>query len=92
MKAAEWIDRVKAAKGWPSDYKAAQELGITKGAMSQIRTGDSLTLGEGTAIKVAEALGVDPAGIIIDQVAERSKDAGLSTALHRVARQLCILC
>lgn len=92
MKSADWIDRVKAAKGWPSDYKAAQELGITRSAMSAIRTGDSVTLSEETAIKVAQALGVDPAAVLIDQLAERSKDASLSSALHRVASSLCILC
>lgn len=92
MKAADWIDRVKAARGWDSDYRAAKELGMTRSGMSSIRTGESVTLREETAIKVAQALGVDPVGIIIDQVAERSKDENVSTALHKVARQLCILC
>lgn len=92
MKAGQWIDRVKEAKGFPSDYAAAKHLGITRNAISNYRSGARNTLDEETALKVAQALGVDPAGIIIDQVAERSKDAGLSTALHRVARQLCILC
>lgn len=85
MKAADWIDRVKSARGWDSDYRAAKELGITRGAMSQIRTGDSVTLREETALKVAELLQVDPAAVIIDQVAERSKDQGLRTALQQVA-------
>lgn len=92
MKAADWIDRVKVAKGWDSDYRAAKELGITRGAMSQIRTGDSLTLREETALRVADILSIDPAAVLIDQLAERSKNQGLSAALHNVARSLCILC
>lgn len=92
MKAADWIDKVKAERGWDSDYRAAKELGITRNAISNFRAGRNQSMDEGTALKVAQALGVDPAAVIIDQVAERSKDAGLSTALHRVAKQLCILC
>lgn len=92
MKAVEWIDRVKAAKGWESDYRAAQELGITRGGMSQIRTGDTETLREETAVKVAEFLGVDPAAIVLDQVAEKSKNEAVRAALQRVAHDLCILC
>jgi len=92
MKASQWIDRVKVEKGWESDYRTAQELGITRGGMSQIRTGESLTLREDTAIKVAQVLGLNPAGIIIDQVAERSKDDAVRATLSRVAVDLCILC
>jgi transcriptional regulator with XRE-family HTH domain len=92
MKAVVWIDRVKAAQGWESDYRIAKELGITRGALSQIRTGDSATIGEETSIKVAKALGIDPAGIIIDQLAERSKNTAVRATLSRVAASLCILC
>jgi hypothetical protein len=92
MKAYEWIDRVKVQNGWESDYRVAKELGITRGGMSQIRTGESLTLREDTAIKVAHVLGMNPAGIIIDQVAERSKDAAIRSVLSKVAGELCILC
>lgn len=92
MKAAEWIDRAKSIKGWDSDYRAAKELGITRGAMSQIRTGDSATLGEETAIKVAKVLGFNPAGIIVDQMAERSKSPEVRSALSREVERLCILC
>lgn len=92
MKAAQWIDRAKQVKGWESDYKAAKSLGITSGAMSQIRKGHSATLGEETAIKVAMALGMNPAGIILDQVAERTKSPEVRTALAREVDRLCILC
>lgn len=92
MKAFQWIDKAKLVKGWESDYKAAKALGITSGAMSQIRTGHSATLGEETAIKVAEALGINPAGVILDQVAERVKSAAVRSTLSAEAERLCILC
>lgn len=91
MKASAWIDRAKAAKGWESDYRAAKELGITRGAMSQIRIGQSATLGEDTALKVAEALGIDPAGIVIDQLAERSKSPTVRASLRKLAEPLYIM-
>lgn len=92
MKAVEWIDRVKAAKGWTSDYFAAQQLGITRGGMSNIRTGESLTLGEATALEVAKALGERPEAVLLDQYAERTKNPEVRSALARAARDLCILC
>lgn len=91
MKASEWIDKVKAARGWESDYRAAKELGVHRNTISNYRS-KTPTLDDETAVKVALALGIDPAGIVIDQVAERSKDPALSAALHRVAGSLCILC
>lgn len=91
MKAAEWIDRVKMSRGWDSDYRVAKELGLPRQTVSTYRSRDA-TMDEQTAFKVAKALEVDPAAIIIDQAAERSKDAAISAALHAVARSLCILC
>lgn len=84
MKAAEWIDRVKSSRGWESDYRAAKELRVHRNTLSNYRT-KTPTLDEEMALKVAEALGLDPAAVIIDQVAERSKDQGLRTALQQVA-------
>uniref|UniRef100_UPI0035B00B8C helix-turn-helix domain-containing protein n=1 Tax=Hylemonella sp. TaxID=2066020 RepID=UPI0035B00B8C len=84
MKAADWIDRVKVSRGFESDYRVAKELGLSKQAVSDYRKKTS-TMDEGTALKVAEALGLDPAAVIIDQLAERSKDQGLRTALQQVA-------
>lgn len=91
MKAAEWIDRVKSRRGWESDYRVAKELGLSKQTIGSYR-GKVATMDEETAVKVALALGIDPAGIVIDQVAERSKLPEISSTLHRLASQLCILC
>ena len=90
MKAAEWIDRVKAARGWESDYRAAKELGIGRQTISTYRNRDS-TLDEETALKVAAAIGVPVAGIIIDQAAERSKNPEVRAALKEEAARLYIM-
>lgn len=88
MHASKWIDRVKAAKGWESDYRAAKELGISQTAVSKIRSREDATLSEDTAIKVAEILKITPASVWLDQVAERTK----SEPLRSTIAQLCILC
>ena len=91
MKAEDWIDKVKTAKGLTSDYSAGKTLGISRATISKYRNGTP-TLDEANALKVALALDVDPAAVIIDQIAERAKNSDLSTSLHKLARQLCILC
>ena len=63
MNAAHWIDKVKTAKGWGSDYRVAKELGLSPNTISTYRGGRSQTMDEVTSIKVAEALGIDPAGV-----------------------------
>lgn len=87
MKAAAWIDRVKEKRGWPTDYRVAKELGFTPNTISNYRARPDSLMDEKIALKVAEALSIDPAGIIIDQVAERSKSPEVRAALHEVANQ-----
>lgn len=91
MKAADWIDKVKAAKGWPSDYRAAKELGCKPNTISQYRT-HGTPMDENIAISVAKALGERPEAVLIDQFAERTKNPEVRSALSRAARDLCILC
>lgn len=38
MKAADWIDRVRAQKEWSSDYRVAKELGFRASTISQYRS------------------------------------------------------
>jgi hypothetical protein len=73
MKAIDWVERAKLAQGWESDYRAAQELGITRSAMSLIRSGKTRTLGEDASLNVAAALGVDAFIVLTDQAAESAK-------------------
>lgn len=91
MKAAEWIDKVKLARGWDSDYRAAKELGLSRQTVSGYRS-DRYSMDEEAAIKVASALGERPEAVILDQVAERTKDARVRSALSQYAKDLCVLC
>ena len=91
MKASEWIDRVKIEKGWDTDYRVAKELGVNRNNLSNYRT-KTPTLDEETAEKIAAVLGINPAGIILDQVAERSKNPATKSILKAEAERLCILC
>ena len=91
MKAADWIDRVKTARHWDSDYRVAKELGVNRATISNYRIRES-TLDETTSIRVAKLIGLNPAGVILDQVAERSKDPEVRSTLSKVAGDLCILC
>ena len=92
MKAADWIDRVKKVKGWESDYRVAKELGLSRQMVSKYR-GPTLTFDNTAAVKVAQALSINPAAVVIDQEAERerAKFPDLSTALQKVAATLYIM-
>lgn len=92
MKAYEWIQQLKLKNGWDSDYKAAQELGLTRAALSNYKVGRRQTFDESTAIKVAGILGEKPEAILLDQYAETVKTPSVRTALLAEARRLCILC
>ncbi len=91
MKAYEWIDRLKVAKHLPSDYAAAKLLGVSQPTVITMRTRKS-TLSEENAFKVAELLGINPAGVVLDQAAERAKSPAVRSALSAEAARLCILC
>ncbi len=91
MKAYEWIDRVKDHCGIQSDYAAAKALGITKSTISIYRSRGS-TLDENAAISVAKTLGISPAGVVLDQAAERTKNSEIRSTLLEEARRICILC
>lgn len=91
MKAADWIDRVKSARGWDSDYRVAKELGLSRQAVSDYRV-KAASMDEDTAIKVATALGERPEAVLLDQYAERTRNPEVRSALSEAARRLCILC
>lgn len=92
MNASEWIARVKNHTGITSDYGVAKAVGLSRQALSDIRNGRTTTLGEESAIKVAQALGERPEAVVLDQAAERVKEPEVRAALLDAARRLCILC
>lgn len=88
MKAGEWIDRVKEARGWDSDYKVAKELEVSRQTVSTYRSRPDATMDEETAVKVAEALRIEPHLIVLDQVAERSKVEAVRTSIGGLLERL----
>lgn len=80
MKASQWIDLVKVYRQWESDYRAAKELGLSRNTISMYRT-RTPTMDEETSVVVADALEIDPAMVVLDQVAERSKSDVVREAL-----------
>jgi predicted transcriptional regulator len=69
----DYLDEMKAKQGLPSDYAAANVLGVSRAAVSAYRVGrnqfDNLT-----AAKVAELLGIDAMEVIAAVNYERAKD------------------
>lgn len=88
MKASEWIDQVKSSQGIESDYAVAKALGLSKQAISMYRSRQS-TLDENAAISVAEKLGISPVGVVLDQMAERTKSPKVRATLLAEAAKIC---
>lgn len=88
MKASEWIDRLKAEKGWESDYRVAKELELSRQTVSTYRSKPDATMDDDTSCRVAKALGAAPELIILDQVAERTKSEPARAAIARAIKRL----
>ncbi len=68
----KYLDALKARHGSISDYRAAQILGVTRASVSKWRNGlDSFS--PTSAEKVANALGIDPARVVIEAQIDRAK-------------------
>lgn len=87
MRAAEWIDRVKAVKGWESDYRVAKETGIRPNSVSTYRTKGS-TMDDEAAFKVAAILGISPEIALADQARERAKSDQSKRAWSSILERL----
>ncbi|WP_288254057.1 helix-turn-helix domain-containing protein [uncultured Hydrogenophaga sp.] len=87
MKAHEWIDRLKEARGLDSDYKAAKALGVKPQTVSNYRARGS-TLDDEMAMRVASALGAPPEAVILDQTMERTKNDEARSALAGLLKRL----
>lgn len=88
MKAGNWIDRVRAAKGLPSDYAAAKALELSRFTVSGYRKRPDATLDEEISIKVAHLLQISPALILADQAMERAKEGEAKTAWGTIMERL----
>lgn len=87
MNTIDYIDRVKARHGWTSDYQLAKKTGFSKGRISSYRTGRT-QMDESTCLQIANLLKINPAAVLIDISAERTKCATAAKVLRQTARQL----
>lgn len=71
----EFLDAVKAAHNIPSDYALAQQLEVTRSAVSAYRTKGAL-LDTKVALRVADLLGIDRPYVVACVEWERAQRAG----------------
>lgn len=81
----EYLDAVKIKHGLKSDFALANKLKVVPSALINYRRGLS-RFGDGMAIKVAEALDIDPAEILAVVNAERTKSPEARETWTRMAK------
>ena len=77
MKTVDYFRQVKRRLGIESDYALAKHLNLQSSAISKIMAGKH-TMGDETALKVAETLGLPPALVLADVHAEREKNPAVA--------------
>lgn len=84
-----WLDKLAAADkgngGTGTDYKLAQIIGVDPQLMHKYRHRDT-QMGDGPAMKCAEALGLHPMIVMAEIRAEQSRDARAQRAWGQVAK------
>lgn len=85
-----WLDKLAAADkakgGTGSDYALSGLLGIERQRVSRYRRGADKTMGDDTAIKLAELLGLHPMIVIAEIRAEQSRDVRAARVWDQVAK------
>lgn len=79
------IDRAAAALGGVTDYRLAKILGVRQTALSKYRLGQR-QLDDGIAVQLAELAGMNPAQLLAEIQAERSKDEAARKEWMRLAK------
>lgn len=83
----EFIADVKSKYSIESDYAAAKLLGVSKMTMSHYRNGKGL-LGDDSAIRVAELLGLDTGYVLACIASERARKPEVKAAWKHTAEML----
>ena len=81
------LDSVKTKHGLTSDYKLAQHLGLTMGAIAHYRHGRSLP-DDRACQKIGDALGIDGDVLAAQMLARRAKDDDSRAMWNRIANRL----
>lgn len=89
MKTTEYFKQVKRRLGIESDYALAKALGISTQMVSKIQAGKH-TMGDSTALKVAELLNLNPGIVLADLHAEREKDPVIQAVWRSVVDKISL--
>lgn len=80
----EFLDALKARRGWTSDYRLAKELGWRQTTVSNYRVGRSAMASE-HAMRVAEELGLSHAYVVACMQAERENNGDVAKVWKAIA-------
>lgn len=86
MKSKRWLELAKKKSGLQSDYKLAQAIGMTRGAVSHHMTGKITILSDEACERVAELTGEKLEVILADQHAEQAKSPALRAAWKQLEK------
>lgn len=84
MKTAQYLDVLKASKNLKSDSELAKLIGLTRASVSALRYGKTVMC-DLTALTVAEMLHIDPAPILLQAHAERTRDEKVRAVWSKIA-------
>lgn len=87
MNARELLAAVRAAKGYPSNYRLARELGIEDRSVQRWNSGAN-TPDDVTAARLAELAGLDPDAVVAAMHAERAATDPERALWQRIADRL----
>lgn len=86
----EFLDGIKEAQGFTSDYQLSKFLGCTRGAISSYRMGKSF-FDEEMACKVAFELSLDDGYVLACVASERSRNPEVKAAWSHLADRIATL-
>ena len=87
MRTNDYLEAVKRARNIKSDAKLADALEVTGASISALRNGKT-HMGDETALKVAEILGIEPYEVLADCHAERARNPEAAKAWRALAERM----
>lgn len=87
MNTNQYLNAVKLSRDMKNDAELASRLEITGASISAMRHGKT-HMGDSTALKVAELLGIEPYAVLADCHAERNKRTPAGRAWKTAAERL----
>ena len=82
----DFIEMIRKQRPIMSDAELARTIGITRQAISQLKSGRTKHFSDETAYNIAEVLGIDPAYVLLCLAAERSSDQRVKLTWQRINR------